>query len=301
MAILRTSYERFENLPDYDFEPHYHTVSDPELGAIRMHYVDEGPRDGRVVIMLHGQPSWSYLYRHMIKNVSASYCRVLAPDMIGFGKSDKLDLTSDYNYARHVAWMKDWLRARDIKDAVLFCQDWGGLIGLRIVADMPEQFAGVIAANTFLPTGEKPPGKAFRKWLEFSQTVPKFPVGGIIRGATIKPLSEEVEQAYNAPYPRENYKAGARAFPALVPISRKMDGAGENRRAWKKLRKFEKPFLTAFSDKDPITKGADKIFQKLIPGCKGQNHQIIKGGGHFLQEDAHLQLSEIIVDFAAQF
>ena len=247
--------------------------------------------------MMHGEPSLSFLYRHMIANVAAAGYRVIAPDLIGFGKSDKPTETSDYTYTRHVDWMSDWFAQMDITNAVLFCQDWGGLLGLRLVAKYPDRFAGVIAANTFLPTGDRDPGDAFTKWREFSKTVPEFPVGGIIRGATVKDLGEGVEAAYNAPYPDESYKAGARIFPSLVPTSPDMDGATDNVEAWKVLSAFNKPFLTNFSDQDPITKGGDKAFQKLIPGCEGQPHQLIKGGGHFLQEDVHAELSENIIAF----
>ncbi|MGJ8563396.1 MAG: haloalkane dehalogenase [Alphaproteobacteria bacterium] len=297
MTVLRTPDERFNGIPDYPFEPHYTDVTDECLGALRVHYVDCGPKDAPVVIMMHGEPSWSFLYRHMISNVAAAGYRVLAPDLIGFGKSDKPSETSDYSYTSHVDWMAQWFETLDINNAVLFCQDWGGLIGLRLVAKYPERFAGVITANTFLPTGDRDPGDAFRQWREFSQVVPKFPTGGIIRGATVKDLGPGVEEAYNAPYPDETYKAGARIFPALVPISPDMDGAADNVEAWKILSAFDKPFLTCFSDQDPITKGGDGVFQKLVPGCKGQPHTIIKGGGHFLQEDVHEDLSVIIIEF----
>jgi len=293
MKILRTPDSQFNNLPDYDFKPNYVTVGD----NLRLHYVDTGPKDGRVVIMMHGEPSWSFLYRHMIKAVAASGYRVLAPDLIGFGKSDKPTETSDYSYTRHVDWMNEWFEQLDVSKTVLFCQDWGGLLGLRLVAKYPERFDGVIAANTFLPTGDRDPGEAFTKWREFAKVVPEFPVGGIIDGATVNDLDANVKDAYNAPYPDESYKVGARIFPALVPTNPDMDGAADNVEAWKVLSKWDKPFLTSFSDQDPITKGADKIFQKLIPGCKGQPHQIVKGGGHFLQEDVHTELSEIIIAF----
>jgi len=299
MAILRTPDAAFDNLPDYNFTPHYHMINDSKLGELRLHYVDEGPRDGRIVLMMHGEPSWSFLYRHMIKAVAAAGFRVIAPDLIGFGRSDKPDDMADYTYSAHMRWMRDWFTAMDMTDVLLFCQDWGGLLGLRLVADYPDHFGGVIAANTFLPTGEQEPKEAFKKWKEFSQIVPEFPVGGIIRGATVNPLSNDVEAAYNAPFPEERYKAGARIFPALVPVTPDMDGAADNRAAWGVLKQFTKPFLTAFSDQDPISAGGDKIFQKLIPGCQGQPHQTIKGGGHFLQEDVHQALSEIIIDFAA--
>jgi len=293
MKALRTPDSQFENLPDYPFEPNYVTVGE----ELRLHYVDHGPRDGQVVIMMHGEPSWSFLYRHMISNVAGAGYRVIAPDLIGFGKSDKPTETSDYTYTCHVGWMSEWFEKIEISDAVLFCQDWGGLLGLRLVAKYPEHFAGVIAANTFLPTGDRDPGDAFKKWREFSKTVPEFPVGGIIRGATVKDLGEGVEAAYNAPYPDESYKAGARIFPSLVPTSPDMDGAADNLEAWKVLSAFDKPFLTCFSDQDPITKGGDKGFQKLVAGCEGQPHQLVKGGGHFLQEDVHAELSEIIINF----
>ena len=293
MKILRTPDDRFDNLPDYDFAPHYVQVAE----NLRLHYVDEGSRDGRTVIMMHGEPSWSYLYRHMITAVSKAGYRVLAPDLIGFGKSDKPTEQSDYSYAAHVSWMQSWLEQMDVDGAVLFCQDWGGLIGLRLVADTPERFAGVMAGNTFLPTGDRDPGEAFKKWREFAKTIPEFPVGGIIRRATVKPLTDGVEAAYNAPYPDESFKAGARIFPALVPTSPDMDGVAENLKAWNVFKAWDKPFLTCFSDQDPITAGGDKAFQKLIPGCEGQPHKVLKGGGHFLQEDVHAELSEMIIGF----
>lgn len=297
MPVLRTPDSCFHTLPDYPFDPHYVTVKDEKLGDMRLHYVDHGPKDGPVVIMMHGEPSWSFLYRHMITNVSQAGYRVLAPDLIGFGKSDKPSETSNYTYTFHVNWMAQWIEHMDLSDAVLFCQDWGGLVGLRLVAAFPEKFAGVIAANTFLPTGDVEPSEAFKSWRTFSQTVPVFPVGGVLRGATVKDLGEGVEAAYDAPFPDESYKAGARIFPALVPTSPNMDGAADNVQAWKVLSKFEKPFLTCFSDQDPVTRGGHKGFQKRVPGCKGQPHTIVEGGGHFLQEDVHAELSDIIIQF----
>jgi len=293
MNVLRTPDSQFENLPDYDFNPNYTQLD----AGLRLHYVDEGPKSGPVVIMMHGEPSWSYLYRHMIKAVAGAGFRVLAPDLVGFGRSDKPSSQSDYSYTRHVAWMQNWLDVMDVNNAVLFCQDWGGLIGLRLVAENKDRFVGVVAGNTFLPTGDRDPGEAFKKWQEFSKTVPEFPVGGVIRGGTVKPLGEGVEAAYNAPYPDESFKAGARIFPALVPTSPDMEGVKDNLAAWEVFNAWEKPFLTCFSDQDPITKGGDRVFQKLIPGCAGQPHQLLKGGGHFLQEDLPSELSKIIIDF----
>lgn len=293
MKILRTPDSRFEGLPDYPFEPHYATIAD----NLRLHYVDHGPRNGQVVIMMHGEPSWSFLYRHMITAVAAAGYRVIAPDLIGFGKSDKPANTSDYSYSRHVGWMTEWFTQIDVSDAVLFCQDWGGLLGLRLVSAFPEKFAGVIAANTGLPTGEGTPSEAFLAWQKFSQTVPEFPVGNIINGATVTDLTPDVIAAYDAPYLDESYKAGARIFPALVPTSPEQDGAADNRKAWEIFAKFEKPFLTCFSDQDPVTGGGEKHFKRNIPGAKNQPHEIVKGGGHFLQEDVHRELSQIIIDF----
>lgn len=298
--VLRTPESHFHNISDYPFEAHYLTITDQILGDLRLHYVDTGPKDAQPVIMMHGEPSWSFLYRHMIERVAAAGFRVIAPDLIGFGRSDKPAQTSDYTYTRHVNWMQQWLDQMNLSNAVLFCQDWGGLIGLRLVAAQPDLFSGVVAANTFLPTGEGKVSKAFDAWREFSKTTPEFKVGKIIQGATVTDLSPDIVSAYDAPYPDESYKAGARIFPSLVPTSVDMDGAADNIEAWKTLKKWQKPFLTCFSDQDPVTGGLDKHFHAMIPGCTGQAHRTVKGGGHFLQEDCYQELSEIIVDFCAQ-
>jgi len=295
MKALRTPDVHFENLSDYDFPPSYCEVGN----RLRLHYVDTGPRTGRTIILMHGEPSWSYLYRFMIKQLSAAGFRVLAPDLIGFGKSDKPTEMSDYSYNGHVAWMQDWLDQMDVSDAVLFCQDWGGLIGLRLVAANPDRFAAVMAGNTGLPVGKGTPSDAFLKWQKFSQSVPEFPTGMILQGATSRDLSPEEVAAYDAPYPDESYKAGARIFPALVPTSPEMAGVAENIEAWKVLKSWTKPFVTAFSDEDPVTKGGEAVFQKLIPGCESQPHQILKGGGHFLQEDVHELLSGMLIELCA--
>ncbi len=295
MKSLRTPDAHFENLPGYDFTPHYCELTD----ALRLHYVDEGPRDGRTIILMHGEPSWSFLYRFMIRQLSAAGFRVLAPDLIGFGKSDKPLGLSDYSYAGHVAWMQQWLDNVDVSDAVLFCQDWGGLIGLRLVADNPDRFAAVMAGNTGLPIGKGTPSAAFVKWQKFSQTIPVFPTGNILQGATVRELTADEVAAYDAPYPDETYKAGARIFPALVPTDPSMAGVAENIEAWKVLKTWTKPFLTGFSDQDPVSRGGEKIFQKLVPGAKGQPHAILKGGGHFLQEDVSEELSEMLIGLCA--
>ncbi|MEO0363136.1 MAG: haloalkane dehalogenase [Pseudomonadota bacterium] len=298
MDVLRTPDERFKDLPGYDFEPNYVEVDDGR-GPLRMHYVDEGPGDAAPVLMLHGEPSWSYLYRKVIPPIAAAGHRAIAPDLIGFGRSDKPTARDDYSYQSHVDWMRGFLGALDLTGITLVCQDWGGLIGLRLVAEHPDRFARVVAANTFLPTGDHDPGEAFKKWREFSQTVPEFPAGGIIQGGAALPLGPGVREAYDAPYPDESYKAGARQFPTLVPTTPDDPAAPANRAAWEVLKTFEKPFLTAFSDKDPVTKGGDAIFQKLIPGTKGRPHATIRDGGHFLQEDQGEALAKVALDFIA--
>jgi haloalkane dehalogenase len=297
MDFLRTPDERFKNLPGYNFEPHYVSVPDGEGGELRVHYLDEGPADGEPVLLLHGEPSWCYLYRKMIPVITGAGFRAVAPDLIGFGRSDKAAKRTDYTYQRHVDWMTSFIEAIDLRGATLVGQDWGGLIGLRLVAEHPERFARVVAANTFLPTGDQSPGEAFLRWQTYSQETPNFHVGGIIRGGCKTELSPEVVEAYNAPFPDDAYKEGARQFPLLVP-TRPDDPASEpNRAAWKVLQTWEKPFLCAFSDQDPVTRGADKFFLATVPGTKGQPHTTIEGGGHFLQEDKGEELAQVIVDW----
>jgi haloalkane dehalogenase len=294
MEILRTPDECFASLPGYPFAPHY-----TETGGIRIHYVDEGPRNAAPVLMLHGEPSWSYLYRKMIPIVVQAGHRVVAPDLVGFGRSDKPVRRDDYTYQRHVDWMRDVLTALDLRDVTLVCQDWGGLIGLRLVAEHPERFARVVTANTMLPTGDVPAGPAFLAWKEYSQTTPEFHVGRIVRGGCVTDLAPEIIAAYDAPFPDDRYKAGPRQFPMLVPVTADDPAAAANRKAWEVLSRWTKPWLTAFSDQDPITRGGDRIFQERIPGAKGQRHTTITGGGHFLQEDKGDELARIIVEFIA--
>lgn len=299
MEFLRTPDECFANLPDYDFTPHYLMVDDSEGGQLRVHYLDEGPADAAPVLLMHGEPSWCYLYRKMVPILVAAGHRVIAPDLIGFGRSDKPSRRKDYTYQRHVGWMQSVLEQLNLNDATLVCQDWGGLIGLRLVAENPTRFARVVAANTMLPTGDHDPGAAFKSWQTFSQEVPEFPAGGIIKGGTTTPLPQAVIAAYNAPFPEERYKEGARQFPLLVPITPNDPAAENNRAAWSVLSQWQKPFLTAFSDKDPITAGGDKVMQKLIPGTRGQAHTTISNAGHFLQEDQGEKLADVVVQFIA--
>ena len=297
MQYLRTSDDCFEGLSGYSFAPHYIEVDDFEGSKLRMHYLDEGSKEGEVVLMLHGEPSWSYLYRDMIKPITDKGYRVIAPDLIGFGRSDKPTERDDYTYQRHLDWIRNILTQLNLKQVTLVCQDWGGLLGLRLVAEHPELFARVLAANTMLPTGDHPPGEAFMKWRAFSQEVPEFPVAGIIKGATVTALSTDVLNAYDAPFPTEEYKAGVRQFPLLVPAATDDPQTQNNRKAWQVLQQFNKPFITAFSDSDPVTAGGDKIMQKLIPGTQGQSHTTISQGGHFLQEDQPQQLAQVLLQF----
>jgi haloalkane dehalogenase len=298
VKALRTPEERFASLPDYPFSPHYLEIPDGEGGRLRMHFVEEGPASAAPVLCLHGEPSWSFLYRKVIAVLVAAGHRVVAPDLVGFGRSDKPAMRSDYSYERHVAWLRAFLHARDLRGVTLVCQDWGGLLGLRLVGEEPDRFEHVVAANTFLPAGEAPT-TAFLRWREFSQGAAELPIGRVIEAGTTTELSDEVVAAYEAPFPDESYKAGAREFPVLVPISPDDPAVPANRRAWEGLERFEKPFLTAFSDADPVTRGLDAEFQRRVPGASGQPHTTIAGAGHFLQEDRGEDLARVVVDWLA--
>ncbi|MEG9862287.1 MAG: haloalkane dehalogenase [Parvularculales bacterium] len=296
MKVLRTPDDRFNGLPDYNFAPHYKTVTAGEGVELRIHYLDEGPQTAPPVLLMHGEPSWCYLYRHIIPPLVAQGHRVIAPDLAGFGRSDKPTELTDYTYENHVRWMSDWLTALNLTDITFFGQDWGGLIGLRLVTAFPERFARVVVANTGLPvgTGSSP---AFQQWVEFSQSVPELPIGDILQGGTVRTLSDDEKAAYHAPYPDASYMAGARRFPVLVPVTPEHDSVAENKQAWKVLESFERPLLTAFSDSDPVSAGGDKIFQEKVPGAKGQPHTTITQGGHFLQEDKPKEIADLIHRF----
>ncbi|HEX6395341.1 MAG TPA: haloalkane dehalogenase [Acidimicrobiales bacterium] len=300
MKVLRTPDDRFAGLPGYEFPPRYVDVATGDGdGTLRVHYLDEGPSDApETVLLLHGEPSWSFLYRKMIPSLADAGFRVVVPDLVGFGRSDKPAERTDYSYARHVEWMRaallDQLRLNGV---TLVGQDWGGMVGLRLVAENPDRFRRVVAANTGLVTGDQNMGDAFQAWLRFSQETPELPVGRIVAGGCVSPLPPDVVAAYDAPYPDEAYKAGARQFPLLVPIRPDDPASDANRRAWDVLRGFTRPFLCAFSDQDPITKGADSLFLAEVPGTKGQPHTTIEGGGHFLQEDRGPELARVIIDF----
>jgi haloalkane dehalogenase len=292
MKVLRTPADRFSGLPDWPFSPEFTEIKDGSGGALRLAYYDEGPRSGRTVLLMHGEPTWSYLYRKVIAPLSANGRRVVAPDLIGFGQSDKPSERGDYTYERHVAWMSQWLVALDLKDITLFCQDWGGLIGLRLVAAFPERFAGVVISNTGLPVGEQM-SEGFANWLNFSQSIPEFPTGRIVSAGTSRGLSEAEVAAYDAPFPDESFKAGARQFPTLVPITRQHASVAENIAAWAVLEAFKKPVVLAFSDGDPVTGGGDAEFIARVPGATGQPHQTLKGG-HFVQEDSPEDVVRVI-------
>jgi haloalkane dehalogenase len=298
MQVLRTPDSCFDSLVDYSFAPHYSEVVDAGSGqALRIHRIDEGPATAPPVLLMHGEPSWSYLYRHFVGPLVAAGHRVVAPDLIGFGKSDKPAARTDYSYERHVQWMSDWLLGLDLSNITLFCQDWGGLIGLRLVAAFPDRFARLVIANTGLPTGIGW-SEGFDAWLKFSQSVPQFPVGFIVNGGTTRELSPGEIAAYDAPFPDESFKEGARQFPTLVPITPEHASVAENKVAWAVLERFDRPVLTLFSDKDAVTAGGERVFIERVPGARGQPHAIIKGGGHFLQEDAAPELVEKILAFA---
>jgi haloalkane dehalogenase len=315
-GILRTPEASFENLQAYPFSPNY-----VEIDGLRIHYVNEGPQDAPPVLLMHGEPSWSYLYRKMIPLLNDEGLRTIAPDLVGFGRSDKLPRTKDYSYQMHVDIMTEFVKQLNLQTITLFVQDWGGLIGLRVLAEEPDRFARVVAANTGLPAMkgikgrlgamlfrlrvmregtvtmeelQKRPG--FARWVAYSRTAPTLPIGDILQFSTVTDLPPEVIQAYEAPFPDEQYKAGARIFPSLVPTQLRA-----NQRVWDEvLSKWEKPFLTAFSDLDPITAGGERIFQRRIPGAQNREHVTIKGAGHFLQEDKAEELVQVIMDIVRE-
>jgi len=328
MQTLRTPDERFAGLADYPYAPHYVEVDDGEGGTLRIHYIDEGPAAGEIILCMHGQPTWSYLYRKMISPLNKAGYRVIAPDLVGFGKSDKPTTIENYSYASHVAWISGFIRNLDLNGITLVCQDWGGLIGLRVLTENLDRFARVVTANTGLPDAHGIPaaaapmmraafaripalppeqmsmnlvknegGMGFMYWIKYCAEYSDFRISDAVRLSAMNGLTDEQVKAYDAPFPAEEYKQGARRFPSLVPIFPDDPAIAANRRAWAVLEKFDKPFLTAFSDRDPVTAGAHKRFQESVPGAKGQQHVTIEGAGHFLQEDAGERLAAAIVGF----
>jgi haloalkane dehalogenase len=302
VEALRTPDERFADLPDFPYEPRYVEVDDGDGGALRIAYVEAGTADADPVLLLHGEPSWSFLYRRVIPVLAQAGLRVVAPDLVGFGRSDKPARQEDHSYARHVEWLRAALFDRlDLCGITLVGQDWGGLLGLRLVGEHPDRFARVVAANTGLPTGDHPMSEAFLAWQRFAATAERFDVGRVVQNGTETDLPPDVVAAYDAPFPDDRYKAGARAFPSLVPTRPDDPASAANRAAWEVLARFGKPFLTAFSDGDPITGGGDRVFQKLVPGARGQAHVTLSGGGHFLQEDVGPELAQVVIEFLIEF
>jgi haloalkane dehalogenase len=292
MQILRTPDERFEKLEGYDFAPHYLDVKGAAGTPVRMHYLDEGPRDAAPVLLLHGNPTWAYLYRNIARSLLARGHRVVAPDLVGFGRSDKPAAREDYTLERHIAWLQEWLLRVDLRRITLFCQDWGGILGLHLVADFAERFAGVVASNTGLPEGQgATPG--LDNWLKFSQSVPSLPIADLIHGATVRGIRDAGRRAYEAPFPDPRYQVAALQFPLLIPLQPDNPGVPRNRAAWKQLERFEKPFLTLYGDRDPISKGAEISFQQRVPGAKGQPHRIVEAH-HFIQEDQPEQIAQTL-------
>jgi haloalkane dehalogenase len=302
MEILRTPEDRFAHLADYEFEPHYVSVpaGDGSHQVLRVHYLDEGPRDSdELLLLMHGELSWSYLYRKMIPPLVDSGFRVVAPDLVGQGRSDKPASRSHYTYARHVEWMRAaLLDALELERITLVCHDWGGLMGLRLVAEHSERFRRVVAANTALPTGDKEISDAFLAWQNQSQEL-ALPVGEIVSRGCVNPLPDEVITAYEAPFPEERYKEGMKQLPLLIPVWPDDPAAGANRLAWETLAELDIPFLCAFSDSDPITRNIDKAFMRSIRGAENQPHTTIKGAGHFLQEDNWQDLVAAVIRFVS--
>lgn len=295
MTILRTPESRFATLPDYPFEAHY-----CEVGAgLRLHYVDEGPRDAASVLMLHGEPSWSYLYRHMIPRVAGAGLRVLAPDLIGFGKSDKPAARSDYSFSGQVAWILKWIESLDLREITLVCQDWGSLIGLRLAAEHPERFARVLLSNGGLPTGAQPMPLAWKLWKTFSVLSPWFPIGRIVQAGVKRQLSTAERAAYDAPFPSDDFKVATRIYPSLVPVRYDDPESVACRQAWAVFEQWTKPFITCFSDGDPITRGHDRRFRSRVPGAKEVEHVTLHGG-HFIQEDDPATFSRLIIEACRQ-
>jgi haloalkane dehalogenase len=293
--ILRTPEACFANVSDFPYAPHY-----LEIGGLRIAYIDEGPRQAPPVLLMHGEPTWSYLYRKMIPPLLAAGHRVVVPDLVGFGRSDKPSRPSDYSYRHHVLWMNAWLEAMDLRHITLFCQDWGSLIGLRMLTAAPDRFARVVLANGGLPTGAAGSvPSAFRIWRAFARWSPWFPIGRIVAAGCATPLGPAEIAAYDAPFPTRRHRVAARMFPRFVPAEPDNPEREANEAAWQVLERWHKPFLTLFSTRDPITRGGERRFQNRVPGASGQPHTAIRGAGHFLQEDKAAELAHRINAFIA--
>ncbi len=290
--VLRTPDDCFKGLPEFDYPPHYTVV-----GGLRVAHLDEGPRDAPIVLLMHGEPTWSFLYRKMIPVLVAAGLRVVAPDLVGFGRSDKPARPGDYSYANHVRWMNAWLAAQDLHRITLFCQDWGSLIGLRMVVDAPQRFDRIVLANGGLPTGTSEIPFAFKIWRAFARFSPWFPIGRIVKAGCAQGLTPQEVAAYDAPFPTRRHRIAARLFPGFVPTRRDDPERENNERAWEFFKRWDKPFLTLFSNRDPVTRGGHRIWQQLVPGAQGQPHAVTRGAGHFLQEDKGAEVAQAIVAF----
>ena len=297
VEILKNDPSDFEGLKEWEYKENFYTLK-TEYGDMNIHYIDEGSSSENTVLLLHGEPDWGYIYRKFIDPLVAAGARVVVPDLPGFGKSDKLSERSSYTYEKYVNWMETWLKDLKLNNITLFGQDWGGLIGLRLVAENEDMFKNVVISNTALPTGDISAGKAFEDWKNYAQTVENFHAGGIIKGGTVKGLDQYVIDAYNAPFPDDSYKEAARQFPMLVPVTPDNPSSQKNREAWEVLKNWNKPFLCVFSEQDQIFNGVDKAFTKLIPGCQNQPHKTIQGG-HFIQEDNPEECIEAILHVLA--
>ncbi|HEY0637139.1 MAG TPA: haloalkane dehalogenase [Pseudonocardiaceae bacterium] len=298
MQVLRTPDDRFAALPGFGYEPRYATVPDQDGGELRMAWVEDGPADGPAVLLLHGEPSWSFLYRTVMPPLAAAGLRAVAVDLVGFGRSDKPADRADHTYARHVEWVRALaFDVLDLRDVTLVGQDWGGLIGLRLVAERPDRFARVVAANTGLPTGDQPMPEVWHRFKDAVAAAPDFDVARSVQSGCRTTLPPAVRAAYDAPFPTEKFKAGPRAMPGLVPITPDDPAAAPNRAAWAVLAEWRKPFLVAFSDSDPITAPMAPVLAQVVPGARGREHPVIAGAGHFLQEDAGAVLGEEIARF----
>ena len=301
--LVRTPEERFASISDYPWTPQYAEVGSPGddtcPGPLRMAYVDEGPRDAPVVLLLHGEPTWGYLYRHMIPVLLEAGLRVVVPDLVGFGRSDKPTDPAAYSYARHVAWTRALCDELGLADITLFCQDWGSLIGLRMVGEQPERFARVVVGNGFLPAGEQEPTTAFRVWRAFARWSPVLPISRIVAVGTHRTLSKAERAAYDAPFPTRRHLAGARAFPQLVPTDADDPAMPAQRAAWAALGRDDRPFLCLFGKLDPILGRGDGPLIAHVPGAEGQPHDRLVGW-HFVQEDVGPELARGIVDLVAR-
>ena len=296
MKVLRTPDERFADLEGYAFAPRYTEVKDEDGTPIRIHHVDEGPRDAAPILLMHGNPTWAYLYRKFVPPLVAAGHRVVAVDLVGCGRSDKPAERADYTQARHVDWLSKWLTALDLRDLTLFCQDWGGTLGLHLVAAHPERFARVVAANTGIPLGEGE-GEFMKMWVGMMRDAKEFPMPQMLPTGMTHAITPGEFAAYQAPFPDPSHQAGILEFPMLIAVQPENPGVPANREAWERLGHFDKPFLTLFGARDPVTKGGEKRLQEHVPGAAGQLHHVFPDAGHFIQEDVPDELVERILAF----